>query len=175
MSRSDALLRLTSRLIDRRNALRKVVAEDVSRLRALSEIVGNGDQIDRAVDSANDEICSRLAEIESRELAEIEATLRRIAEGKYGRCESCNGRIPAARLNALPCTTRCIECRRSEEQQARPRVAPRDAAEWPTADDRADSGGEGEAVSRQRWLGRGYHASSDDRREAIGCGRSPGR
>lgn len=175
MSRSDALLRLTSRLIERRNALRRVVAEDVGRLRAPSEIVGNGDPIDKAVDSANDEICSRLAEIESRELAEIEATLTRIAEGKYGRCESCGGRIPAARLSALPCTTRCIECRRSEEQQARPRLATRQTADWPIADDRADSGGEGDAVSRHQWFGRGYRAPSDERRQTIGCGRSPGR
>ncbi len=175
MSRSEALLRLTSRLIDRRNALRRVVAEDVGRLRTSSEIVGDGDQIDRAVDSANDEICSRLAEIESRELAEIEATLRRIAEGKYGRCESCKGRIPAARLNALPCTTRCIECRRSEERRDRPQAAYRDAADWPVADDQVDSGGDGDAASRRRWFGPGYPASADERRQAIGCGRSPGR
>ena len=119
MTRSEALLRLTSRLIARRDALRRVLIEEVDRLRAPSEVVGFGDAMDAAVDSANDELCSRLAEIESRELAEIEQALRRIAEGTYGRCESCGGKIPAKRLNALPCSTRCIDCQRRDEGRSR--------------------------------------------------------
>lgn len=120
MTASNSLLRLTSRLMSQRNALRKVLEEDVSRLREPSEVVGFGDTVDAAVDSANDEVCSRLAEIESRELAGIEQALRRIAEGRYGRCETCGGRIPAARLVALPCTTRCIECQRRDEKHSHP-------------------------------------------------------
>lgn len=42
-------------------------------------------------------------------LAEIEAAQRRIAEGTYGLCEVCGGRIPDARLEARPTATTCVE------------------------------------------------------------------
>jgi DnaK suppressor protein len=121
MSRSQTLIRLTSRLIARRDALRKILSEEVNRLRQRPDFLGHGDEADAAVDTAGDEICSRLAEIESRELTEIEETLRRLAQGTYGRCESCGGRIPAMRLNVLPCTTRCIACQRRDEGRGRSR------------------------------------------------------
>ncbi|MBA3480356.1 MAG: TraR/DksA C4-type zinc finger protein, partial [Pirellulales bacterium] len=62
-----------------------------------------------------DEISSTLAEVESRELASIEVALERMRAGKYGLCEICNGKIPLARLNALPYATSCIECQRATE------------------------------------------------------------
>ena len=142
MSRTDALLRLTARLMSRRDALRKIVSSEVDRLREQSEVVGNGDHADAAVDSANDELCSRLAEIECRELEEIEEALRRLAEGTYGRCESCGGRIPAMRLSVLPCTTRCIECQRRDEQRGRFPHEFHAAESWSEVDDRvAPEGG----------------------------------
>lgn len=49
-------------------------------------------------------------------LENIELALQRIEEGRYGRCENCEGDIAEARLKALPYTTRCIECARRLEQ-----------------------------------------------------------
>ena len=63
-----------------------------------------------------DEISSQLAEVESRELASIENALERMKDGKYGQCEVCGGRIPMARLNALPYATVCIDCQRELER-----------------------------------------------------------
>jgi DnaK suppressor protein len=37
-------------------------------------------------------------------------------DGKYGSCEVCGGKIPLARLNALPYATMCIECQRDLER-----------------------------------------------------------
>lgn len=37
-------------------------------------------------------------------LAEVDAALRRLREGRYGICEDTGARIPAARLRALPWT-----------------------------------------------------------------------
>lgn len=34
----------------------------------------------------------------------------RIAEGGYGVCEDCSGKIAAERLEALPDATRCVKC-----------------------------------------------------------------
>ena len=98
MARKDALLRLTSRLIARRDALRKALNGDLDSFRKFSELNAVGDNVDAAVDSANDEICSQLVEIESRELGQIEHALQRIAAGVYGRCEFCSGKISEARL-----------------------------------------------------------------------------
>lgn len=44
------------------------------------------------------------------QLAQIDAALLRLAEGRYGRCERCGQPIGAARLAARPVTTLCIGC-----------------------------------------------------------------
>jgi RNA polymerase-binding transcription factor DksA len=43
-------------------------------------------------------------------LAQIEAALRRLADGSYGICGTCGRPIEAARLAARPVTTTCIGC-----------------------------------------------------------------
>lgn len=40
----------------------------------------------------------------------IDAALRRVADGTYGRCESCGQPIAAERLAARPTATRCVAC-----------------------------------------------------------------
>ena len=116
MVRKDALLRLHSRLVARRDALRKALTGDLEGFRELAAQDVVGDNVDAAVDTANDEISSQLVEIESRELGQIEHALSRIVEGVYGRCEYCDAKIAEARLNALPYTNSCIECQRENER-----------------------------------------------------------
>jgi DnaK suppressor protein len=74
-----------------------------------------GDVVDAALDAAQDEISSQLAEVESRELAHIENALERMRQGTYGQCEICDGKIPLARLSALPYAMTCIDCQRAAE------------------------------------------------------------
>ena len=114
-SRKDSINKMRELLVTRRNALRKALAGDLSLLKQLREQTG-GDVVDAALDAAQDEISSQLAEVESRELANIERALVRIKNGTYGECEVCNERIPLARLNALPYATLCIECQRESER-----------------------------------------------------------
>jgi DnaK suppressor protein len=108
-------LNLRAILVRRRDALRSALAGDLSLLKELRS-ESPGDVIDAAYDSAQDEISSQLAEVESRELANIENALERMRAGKYGSCEVCNGKIPMARLHALPYATMCIECQRELER-----------------------------------------------------------
>jgi len=115
MARKDAILSMRQILIMRRDALRTALAGDLSLLKELRAQTA-GDVVDAALDSAQDEISSQLAEVESRELASIENALVRMREGKYGVCEGCDGSIPMARLNALPYATLCIECQREQER-----------------------------------------------------------
>ena len=44
---------------------------------------------DVALDAAQNEISSQLAEVESRELAHIENALVRMRDGHFGKCEGC--------------------------------------------------------------------------------------
>ena len=115
MARKDAILNLRQVLIKRRDALRKALAGDLSLLKELREQT-SGDVVDFALDSAQDEISSQLAEVESRELVHIEAALELMREGKYGICEGCEKPIPLARLQALPYAATCIECQRQAEK-----------------------------------------------------------
>jgi DnaK suppressor protein len=74
-----------------------------------------GDSADAAFDSSGEELASQLAEIESRELQQIERAVKRLKQGTYGACEVCESKIPIARLNALPYSTLCITCQREME------------------------------------------------------------
>jgi RNA polymerase-binding protein DksA len=49
-------------------------------------------------------------------LAAIDSALARMEDGTYGRCQNCGGPISPERLEAIPWTTRCIDCKRREER-----------------------------------------------------------
>src|SRR5438132_11568477 len=112
MARRDALLRLHKTLLSRRGALRKALAGELADLRNKAE---SGDSVDVAFDSGSEEISTQLAELEARELNQIERALARMKQGTYGLCEHCQCKIPVARLNALPYSTTCIDCKREME------------------------------------------------------------
>lgn len=113
MSRKDALLRLHRSLMMKRNALRRQLVSELDQTH--SHDSGAGDVIDVAADGSQNEIHSQLAAFESRELDQIERAIELIRKGRYGSCEYCGGRIPVARLKALPFTTSCIGCQQRSE------------------------------------------------------------
>lgn len=59
-----------------------------------------------------------LAEIDRdlEELRAVEAALRSIGEGGYGRCEDCGLSIEFHRLQLTPSATRCFDCQSSFER-----------------------------------------------------------
>lgn len=140
--KSDALLRLHARLVARRDALRKALNGDLDSLREYHSTFDVGDNVDAAVDTANDEISSQLAEIESRELGQIEHALSRIVSGTYGRCEFCGEKISEARVNALPYTNTCIDCQRENERTGHGYGAAPADLRWSKLDDRRFDDGE---------------------------------
>ena len=50
-------------------------------------------------------------------LAEIDAALKRIDDGTYGRCTNCGKQIAPERLEARPWATLCIDCQRQRERR----------------------------------------------------------
>jgi RNA polymerase-binding protein DksA len=57
-----------------------------------------------------------LEESEGRLLEAIDAALKRIEAGTFGICRTCGQPIGEERLEALPWTTQCIDCKRKEER-----------------------------------------------------------
>jgi DnaK suppressor protein len=113
MARRDALLRLHKSLVDRRDELLRRLGGDLKDL--LQRSGDSGDSADQAFDSCGEEVTSQLAQLESRELMQIERSLQRLKRGNYGVCEGCQKKIPVSRLNALPFSTTCIQCQREME------------------------------------------------------------
>lgn len=64
------------------------------------------------------------------EAEQVELALGRVASGDYGRCVDCGKDIPAARLDAMPESIRCIEDQQRYEAGLRARWPgpPRDIA-----------------------------------------------
>ena len=116
MARRDALLRLHKSLLSRRSDIRKKLSDELDGLRNLKGTDATGDSADVAFESGTEEMASQLAELDARELHQIERALQRLKQGTYGLCEACSAKIPVGRLNALPYTTLCIACQREMEK-----------------------------------------------------------
>ncbi len=52
-----------------------------------------------------------------RELADVEAAKRRIADATYGLCIDCGAPVAGARLQAYPTAKRCIACQTRHEDR----------------------------------------------------------
>lgn len=72
--------------------------------------------------SADREIDLAMTDLETVELAALDAALQRLNEGRYGLCAECGTDIPLARLQAEPQAALCIGCQ-SAQERGRPRAA----------------------------------------------------
>ena len=93
-------------------------AETVHEMSA-PESDGLPDPNDRASRETDTSRALRLRDRDRKLIAKVEEALARLDAGTYGRCESCGGRISAARLKARPVTTLCIDCKREAELRER--------------------------------------------------------
>lgn len=95
----------------RRDRLLALRAEQGWELESLGEQRrSDHDWLDQAADEEGSAVAARLSEAEYRELAAIDAALRRISSGTYGECESCGGPVGQQRLRALPEAQLCTSC-----------------------------------------------------------------
>ncbi len=118
MARRDSLLRLHQDLTARRSELYRRLGIELRDLGKANGSSQSGDTADAAFDSSGEELSSRLAELEVRELRMIERALAKLKSGTYGSCELCKAKIPVARLDALPYSTMCIRCQREVEHSS---------------------------------------------------------
>ena len=98
---------LEHQLLSQQQALGKRIE---SRLADVSIEREPDDEAAQANYSITRDMSAATLERERRTLSEVEAALKRIANGHYGICESCEGTISDARLRALPWARLCITC-----------------------------------------------------------------
>lgn len=76
-----------------------------------------GDPIDDASRSIDKEILFELSGNAHNTIEQIEAALRKMDKGIYGRCEYCRQPIPKKRIKALPFARYCVNCQHSNERR----------------------------------------------------------
>jgi RNA polymerase-binding protein DksA len=109
---------LRNALRERREALWREVASEEERLAAIADD-RESELEERAQEENAARILDRLDERGKREIEAIDAALRRMADGSYGKCAHCGKAIAIARLRALPEASLCTDCTVSLERQRR--------------------------------------------------------
>ncbi len=77
------------------------------------------DEMDQATLAQENSLSLQLAEKDERLLGEVEAALRRVADGTYGVCEGTGDEIGFRRLDACPWSRNSVEFEEQREREAR--------------------------------------------------------
>ena len=97
-----------------RSRRRELVQATNSELGEMGHAVGTSDNKDASSyhieDSTSDFVNSSLFRIQFEELTKIDAALKRIENGQFGRCEGCQAAIAVERLEVLPFASMCVTC-----------------------------------------------------------------
>lgn len=81
-----------------------------------TQVVSTNHLADSSFEQYEQEFNISMIENETEELKEIGRALDKLAEGKFGVCESCGIDISIERLRAMPYTRICIHCRSKFEE-----------------------------------------------------------
>lgn len=73
---------------------------------------------DQATDNFDREFSLDIASAEQNVLNRIDEALRKIDDGTYGVCETCEKPITLKRLKAVPYAKLCIKCKEDEEKNS---------------------------------------------------------
>lgn len=113
------------------------LAEAITHQGSLRDEVAELSVADNHPADVGTEVFERSKDIGLRENAliqvdKINEALKRIEAGAYGKCEMCGDDIPVERLEAMPQTTLCVECKNHSEHQEIQRVRPvEEETLWP--------------------------------------------
>ena len=75
-----------------------------------------GDMADQAAGTNEVHIQLKLKQTDAKILQATEEALERIEKGTYGICRDCGEPIAPARLDAIPWTRVCIECKQKQSE-----------------------------------------------------------
>ena len=110
------LQRYNQRLLEKQRELSSGKPDAQARLPSAG--TSEGDLIDQANADAEAELQILLHQSDGRLLRAIEEALARVRQGTYGVCAVCKLPISKARLEAVPWTRHCRECKEREHPTA---------------------------------------------------------
>ena len=117
MRKSD-LEQFKALLLERKAQIAKNILDSSNEMAGLRQS-GVSDDFDIASVNADQLIEQSISAQQRQELAEIEISLRKIADKTYGICEMCEEDIGLARLRVKPHAKYCITCREIVEKTAK--------------------------------------------------------
>ena len=115
----EELAQLKARLQQRYLELREEVRGELERSGDQRYVDIAGSVADPGDDSVADmllDLNAAIVDRQVREMREVEATLKRLAELDFGDCIECGGEIGFDRLMAYPTAQRCIRCQELHEK-----------------------------------------------------------
>ena len=74
---------------------------------------------DMSADSYDRELAMNIAESSQEVLYQIDEAIKRVDDGTYGLCQTCQKPISLSRLKVVPYTSMCIECQRDKERKTK--------------------------------------------------------
>ena len=77
-----------------------------------------GDEADIATASVEKDILFEMTDVEQQNLDSVEAALRKIEKGVFGKCEVCASQIPRQRMDVMPWARNCVFCQSKNETPA---------------------------------------------------------
>jgi DnaK suppressor protein len=98
-----------AQLLKRREELRTRASRASADLRHESDPL-SADFAEQVTQRENDDVLGAISHSARAELQQLEAALRRLAEGRYTTCAVCGESIEEERLAAVPYTNRCRAC-----------------------------------------------------------------
>jgi DnaK suppressor protein len=97
------------RLLKRREELRQRASDASADLRHEADPL-SADFAEQVTQRENDDVLGAISHSARAELEQVEAALRRLAQGRYTTCAVCGGDIEPERLAAVPYTDKCRAC-----------------------------------------------------------------
>ncbi len=116
MASARDLRRYKELLLEKQRELSSVQGDAAARVPAAGVL--EGDLIDQANADAEAELQIRLHQTDARLLRAIEEALARIKQRTFGVCRVCKQPVSKARLEAVPWTRLCRECKERERSAA---------------------------------------------------------
>lgn len=116
--------RQRKRLEEMREVLVEKVVLETNELNHLFRDLSAKDSAEIAREFEDQETVGILTDLDRNRLKRIFWALYRLDHGTYVVCQKCGGKIGRARLDAMPATTLCINCKMTAEKEARRRGEP---------------------------------------------------
>ncbi len=95
---------------------KEAILSNIGKLAEEASNDGPADEGDLSVSEVNQYMSFEMKSRDRKALREIDLALKRIEDGTYGLCESCDIEISQARLKVFPTASLCIECKEDSER-----------------------------------------------------------